>query len=82
VPGLDLAIVRDIVETHLASTEPEGVTYAEVDAGGVSALWAVPEGAHPDRALHFHFGGSVTALMHSDRKLPITSRGRRAPGRS
>jgi acetyl esterase/lipase len=69
-PNLDLAVIRDIVETHhLASTEPEGVTYAEVDAGGVPALWCVPEGADPDRALlHFHFGGSVTASMHSDRK--------------
>ncbi|MFI7133376.1 alpha/beta hydrolase [Nonomuraea sp. NPDC050153] len=69
-PGLDLAIVRDIVETnHRASTEPEGVTYAEVDANGVPALWCIPEGADPDRALlHFHFGGSVTASMHSDRK--------------
>ncbi len=69
-PGLDLAVVRDIVETnHRASTEPEGVTYAEVDANGVPALWAIPEGADPDRALlHFHFGGSVTASMHSDRK--------------
>ncbi|WP_326607928.1 alpha/beta hydrolase [Streptomyces sp. NBC_01800] len=70
VPGLDLAIVRDIVESnHRASKEPEGVTYAEVDAGGVPALWAIPQGAGPDRALlHFHFGGSVTASMHSDRK--------------
>jgi epsilon-lactone hydrolase len=69
-PGLDLAIVRDIVETnHLASTEPEGVTYAEVDAGGVPGIWCIPEGADPARALlHFHFGGSVTASMHSDRK--------------
>lgn len=69
-PGLDLGIVRDIVETHhLASTELEGVTYAEVDAGGVPGLWCIPEGADPDRALlHFHFGGSVTASMHSDRK--------------
>jgi epsilon-lactone hydrolase len=69
-PRLDLAIVRDIVETHhLASTEPEGVTYAEVDAGGVPALWCIPEGADTDKALlHFHFGGSVTASMHSDRK--------------
>ncbi|WP_205661098.1 alpha/beta hydrolase [Amycolatopsis vastitatis] len=59
-----------MVETHhLASTEPEGVTYAEVDAGGVPALWCVPAGADPGRALlHFHFGGSVTASMHSDRK--------------
>lgn len=69
-PGLDLSIVRDIVETHhLASTEPEGVTYAEVDADGVPALWVIPESADPDRALlHFHFGGSVTASMHTDRK--------------
>ncbi|WP_328767157.1 alpha/beta hydrolase [Streptomyces sp. NBC_00286] len=70
IPGLDLAIVRDIVDSnHKASTEPEGVTYAEVDAGGVPALWAIPEGADPDKALlHFHFGGSVAASMHSDRK--------------
>ncbi|MFJ8492612.1 alpha/beta hydrolase fold domain-containing protein [Streptomyces sp. NPDC094038] len=69
-PGLDLAIIRDIVDSnHKASTEPEGVTYAEVDANGVPALWCIPEGADPDRALlHFHFGGSVTASMHSDRK--------------
>ncbi|KPI06439.1 hypothetical protein OK074_4147 [Actinobacteria bacterium OK074] len=69
-PGLDLAVIRDIIDSnHKASTEPEGVTYAEVDAGGVPALWAIPEGADPDRALlHFHFGGSVTASMHSDRK--------------
>jgi epsilon-lactone hydrolase len=69
-PGLDLAIVRDIVETnHLASAEPEGVTYAEVDAGGVPGIWCIPEGADPGRALlHFHFGGSVTASMYSDRK--------------
>ena len=69
-PGLDLGIVRDIAETHhLASTEPEDVTSAEVDADGVPALWAIPAGAAPDKALlHFHFGGSVTASMHSDRK--------------
>ncbi|MEU5323678.1 alpha/beta hydrolase [Streptomyces sp. NPDC021056] len=69
-PGLDLGIVRDIIDSHhKASTEPEGVTYAEVDADGVPALWAIPEGAAPDKALlHFHFGGSVTASMHSDRK--------------
>ncbi|ULR48422.1 alpha/beta hydrolase [Streptomyces deccanensis] len=70
IPGLDLAVVRDIVDSnHKASTEPEGVTYADVDAGGVPALWAIPEGADPDKALlHFHFGGSVAASMYSDRK--------------
>ncbi|GKQ39239.1 alpha/beta hydrolase [Streptomyces sp. A012304] len=70
MPGLDLAVIRDIVDSnHKASAEPEDVTYAEVDADGVPALWAIPEGADPEKALlHFHFGGSVTASMHSDRK--------------
>ncbi|MFE4821624.1 alpha/beta hydrolase [Streptomyces sp. NPDC056704] len=69
-PALDLAVVRDIVDTHAsASTEPEGVTYADVDADGVPALWVIPEGADPDKALlHFHFGGSVAASISSDRK--------------
>ncbi|WP_206061232.1 hypothetical protein [Nonomuraea basaltis] len=69
-PGLDLAIARDIVDSlQRASTEPEGVTYAEVDAGGVPAIWCIPEGADTDRALlHFHFGGSIVASMYSDRK--------------
>jgi monoterpene epsilon-lactone hydrolase len=69
-PGLDLAAARDIVDSlQRASSEPEGVTYAEVDAGGVPALWCIPEGADSDRALlHFHFGGSIVASMYSDRK--------------
>jgi epsilon-lactone hydrolase len=68
--GTDLAAARDIVDSlQRASTEPEGVTYAEVDAGGVPGLWCIPEGADPDRALlHFHFGGSIVASMYSDRK--------------
>ncbi|MFF3493278.1 alpha/beta hydrolase fold domain-containing protein [Streptomyces sp. NPDC002795] len=68
--GLDLAVVRDIVDSYQrASTEPEGVSCAEVDAGGVPAPRAIPEGGAPDQALlHFHFGGSVTASMYSDRK--------------
>lgn len=65
-----LGTVRDICESlHLAGAEPEGVTYAEVDAGGVPAMWAVPEGAGTEHALiHFHMGGTVVASMHSDRK--------------
>jgi len=47
-PDLDLATIRDIVETvHIAAKEPEGVTYAEVDAGGVEALWCVPADSEP-----------------------------------
>lgn len=69
-PNLDVATVRDICEElHLAAAEPEGVSYAEVDAGGVPALWCIPEGTGTEHALvHFHLGGSVVASMHSDRK--------------
>lgn len=69
-PDFDLSTVRDIVETmHVATREPEGVTYAEVDAGGVEALWCVPAGSDSDTVLlHNHMGGSVLTSMHSDRK--------------
>jgi acetyl esterase/lipase len=69
-PNLDLATIRDIVENlHLAAAEPEAVTYAEVDADGVPALWCIPEGSDPDRILlHSHSGGTVVTSMHTDRK--------------
>jgi acetyl esterase/lipase len=69
-PDIDLATIRDIVENlHLAATEPEAVTYAEVDAGGVPALWCIPAGYVPDRVLlHSHAGGTVVTTMHTDRK--------------
>jgi len=69
-PDIDLATIRDIVENlHLAASEPEAVTYAEVDADGVPALWCIPEGSDPDRVLlHSHAGGSVVTSMHTDRK--------------
>src|SRR3954452_7869263 len=69
-PGVDLATSRDIVENlHLAAAEPEAVTYAEVDADGVPALWCIPQGSDPVRILlHSHSGGSVVTSMHTDRK--------------
>jgi monoterpene epsilon-lactone hydrolase len=69
-PNLDLATMRDIVENlQLAASEPEEVTYAEVNADGVPALWCIPEGSDPDRVLlHSHAGGSVVTSMHTDRK--------------
>jgi acetyl esterase/lipase len=69
-PDLDLATIRDIVESlHLAASEPEAVAYAEVDAGGVPALWCIPEGCDADRVLlHSHAGGTVVFSMHTDRK--------------
>jgi monoterpene epsilon-lactone hydrolase len=69
-PAFDLSTVRDIIETmHVATKEPEGVTYAEVDAGGVEALWCIPTDSDPQRVLlHNHMGGSVITSMYSDRK--------------
>ena len=69
-PHLDLPTIRDIIETvHLATKEPEGVSYAEQTVGGVQALWCVPARSD-DRAviLHNHMGGTVLGSMHSDRK--------------
>src|ERR1700754_1944351 len=69
-PEFDLSTVRDVVETmHVATKEPEGVTYAEVDAGGVEALWCIPTDSDPNAVLlHNHMGGSVLTSMYSDRK--------------
>jgi epsilon-lactone hydrolase len=69
-PDIDLPTRRDIAENaHLAASEPEAVTYAEVDAGGVPALWCIPEGYNPARVLlHSHAGGTVVTSMHTDRK--------------
>ena len=67
-PNLDLATTRDILENlHLAGAEPEAVTYAEVDADGVPALWCIPEGCDADHVLlHSHAGGTVVCSMHTD----------------
>lgn len=69
-PRLDLPTIRDVVETiHLATKEPEDVSYAEVNAGGVEALWCIPANSDDSTVLlHNHMGGSVLTSMHSDRK--------------
>ncbi|MCX5236039.1 alpha/beta hydrolase [Streptomyces prunicolor] len=57
-------------QVHLAAREPEGVTYREVDAGGVLGIWCEPVDANTDYVLlHSHAGGSVLASAHVDRKL-------------
>lgn len=70
-PKLDLPTIRDICEAlAVATKEPEGVTYAEVDAAGVPALWCIPEGCDNDCVLlHCHAGGTVVHSMNSDRKI-------------
>jgi acetyl esterase/lipase len=67
----DIRVIRSIFETlHLGASEPEGVTYAEVDAGGVPAMWCIPAGCDTSRVLlHCHAGGTLVLSMHSDRKL-------------
>jgi acetyl esterase/lipase len=68
--NLALQDIRDICEgLHAASAEPEGVTYAEVNAGGVPALWCIPAECDTNSVLlHSHAGGSVVFSMHTDRK--------------
>jgi monoterpene epsilon-lactone hydrolase len=67
----DIRVIRAIFETlHLGASEPEGVSYAEVDADGVPAMWCIPEGCDADRVLlDCHSGGTLVHSMYSDRKL-------------
>jgi acetyl esterase/lipase len=69
-PDFELPTIRDVLENiHAAATEPEGVTYAEVDVDGIAALWCIPvESDSQSVLLHSHLGGSVLMSMHTDRK--------------
>jgi monoterpene epsilon-lactone hydrolase len=52
------------------ATEPTGVRFDEIDAGGVPAMWVTPEGAPADRAiLYLHGGGYVIGSMHSHARM-------------
>ena len=84
-PDLDLATERDIVETmHLATKEPEGVSYEEVNAGGVEALWCIPADSDPEaRAAAQSSGwhGRCVDALRSKGRGTRRPRGRRAvPG--
>ncbi|MCS5721682.1 alpha/beta hydrolase [Herbiconiux sp. CPCC 203407] len=67
----ELDIRRNATENlHQAASEPEGVTYREVNANGVFGIWAEPLGANTDFVLlHAHAGGSVVTSAFVDRKL-------------
>ncbi len=70
-PDLGLDGTRDLFE-HWGdlTTDPGGVDYLEVDAGGVQAMWAIPKGCAEDRvALCTHGGGYVAGSMYSHRKM-------------
>lgn len=70
-PPSQLDITRNGIERlHQAATEPENVTYRDVNAAGVPAIWAEPLGANTDFVLlHSHAGGSVVTSAAVDRKL-------------
>ncbi|WP_307840996.1 alpha/beta hydrolase [Streptomyces sp. GESEQ-4] len=71
VPESELDAMRIVAEgVHLKAREPEGVTYREVDAGGVLGIWCEPVDANTDYVLlHGHAGGSVLSSAFVDRKL-------------
>ena len=49
---------------------PEGVTYEDVDAGGVPAQWTIPEAGADDRViLYVHGGGYVVCSVASHSRL-------------
>lgn len=70
-PDMGLDEMRDLFEHWGDITgEPGGVDYLEVDAGGVLAMWAIPQGAAADRVvLCTHGGGYVCGSMYTHRKM-------------
>src|SRR4051812_13871779 len=70
-PEMPLDELRHLFERWGDITgEPGGVDYIEIDAGGVPALWAVPEGCAEDRVLLCaHGGGYAVGSMYTHRKL-------------
>jgi epsilon-lactone hydrolase len=66
-PGIDLRCVDGIY--HLAA-EPTDVTYEEVDAAGLAAIWVNPVGCDTERVLvYFHGGGFISGSKDSHRKV-------------
>lgn len=47
----------NIASVQALATEPEGVTYQDVDAGGVRAIWTIPADGADDRVILFVHGG-------------------------
>ncbi|MDT3443284.1 alpha/beta hydrolase [Pseudofrankia sp. BMG5.37] len=53
-----------------STSEPDGVTFEDVDAGGVPAQWARPDGAPTNRVLlYLHGGGYCFCSVRSHRRL-------------
>lgn len=70
-PAMGLDALRQLLEgLQSLAAEPTDVTYEEVDAGGIHAIWAKPLGAAKDRVIVYtHGGGFVTNSASSHRKV-------------
>jgi acetyl esterase/lipase len=70
-PNAELSDLRASYETFTNLTSaPEGVTWTDVDAGGVPAIWADAAGGATDRVLQYvHGGGYVIGSAHFYRHL-------------
>lgn len=70
-PEMSLDSLRLLLEDlQSLAAEPTDVTYEEVDAGGIPAIWARPAGAAKDRVIVYtHGGGFVTNSAASHRKV-------------
>jgi acetyl esterase/lipase len=66
-----LAEQREAMESFgQAATEPVGVTVELVDAGGVPAMWVLPDGGANDRVIQYvHGGGYVIGSMLQYRRF-------------
>jgi len=54
----------------MLTAEPEGVSYEDVEVGGVPCQWATPTGGADDRVLQYvHGGGYVLGSIDSHQKL-------------
>jgi monoterpene epsilon-lactone hydrolase len=66
-PGIDL---RGVDGVYRLAAEPTDVTYEEVAAAGLSAIWANPLRCDTERVLvYFHGGGFVSGSKDSHRKV-------------
>jgi epsilon-lactone hydrolase len=70
-PDWSLEDQRELIEGwNVLTTEPGGVDYLEINAGGRPALWAVPHGSTEDRVLFcIHGGGFIAGSIYTHRKL-------------
>jgi acetyl esterase/lipase len=52
------------------TAEPSGISHLQVDAGGLPAMWVLPEGHDPEKVvLCLHGGGFVGGSIHTHRKM-------------